>query len=283
MHVSHGQTDELVHGFGAFATRATVMAGSAAHRAALVVRAKAIDVAAELLEAAPEDLEVVDGAVCVRGTPAHSIPLGDVAAALEPSGARRLGMSPGLAGESWFEATHMTYPYGIHLVVVRVDPETGGVEVLRYVVGYDTGRAVNPMLVEGQICGGVAQGLGGALLEEFRFDELGQPLATSFMDYLLPTAGDVPAIDVLLTEDAPSPLNPLGVKGAGEGGTTGVGAAIAGAVDDALGTPGAIRRLPITPADVRALVARGAIQNGVDSPPWRTETSKTSMTTAKVV
>jgi aerobic carbon-monoxide dehydrogenase large subunit len=251
--VSHGQTDELPHGFGAFASRATVIAGSAGHHAALDVKAKAIEAAAELLEAAPDDLELVDGAVRVRGTPTISMSLGAVAAALDPMGARRLGMAPGLAAESWFEMTHMTYPYGFHLAVVRVDPETGHVEVLRYVVGYDVGRAVNPMLVEGQICGGAVQGLGGALLESFRFDELGQPLATSFMDYLLPTMGDVPTIEVLLTEDAPSPLNPLGVKGAGEGGTNAVGAAIASALDDALGMPGAISRLPVTPAEVRGL------------------------------
>jgi aerobic carbon-monoxide dehydrogenase large subunit len=251
--VSHGQTDELPHGFGAFATRATVMAGSAGHHAALAVKAKAIDVAAELLEAAPADLELVDGAVRVRGTPTVSLTLGEIAAALDPSGARRLGMAPGLAAESWFEMTHMTYPYGVHLAVVRVDADTGHVEVLRYVVGYDVGRAINPVLVEGQICGGAVQGLGGTLLEAFRFDQLGQPLATSFMDYLLPTMGDVPTIEVLLTEDAPSPLNPLGVKGAGEGGTNGVGAAVASALDDALGLPGAISRLPVTPAEIRAL------------------------------
>ena len=251
--VSHGQTDELSHGFGAFATRATVMAGSAAHRAALTVKAKAIEAAAELLEASPEDLELVDGVIRVCGTPAVSMTLGAVAAALEPTSARRLGMAAGLAAESWFEMTHMTYPYGVHLAVVRVDAETGQVEVLRYVVGYDVGRAVNPVLVEGQICGGAVQGLGGTLLESFRFDQLGQPQATSFMDYLLPTMGDVPTIEVLLTEDAPSPLNPLGLKGAGEGGTNGVGAAIASALDDALGVPGAISRLPVTPADVREL------------------------------
>ena len=127
--------------------------------------------------------------------------------------------------------------------VVRVDRETGDVEVERYLVAYDVGRAVNPMLVEGQIAGGLAQGLGGALFEEFVYDERGEPLSVTFADYLMPTAREVPPVDVLITEDAPSPLNPLGLKGAGEGGINAVGAAIASAIDDALGMPGAVTQL----------------------------------------
>src|SRR5205823_7837972 len=129
--------------------------------------------------------------------------------------------------------SHMTYPYGLHAAIVRVDAATGAVEVLRYVVAYDVGRAINPMTVEGQIVGGVAQGVGGALFEQFVYDDSGQPLATTFMDYLIPTALEMPPVEVLLSEDAPSPLNPLGVKGAGEGGTTACGAAIAAAISDA--------------------------------------------------
>ena len=127
--------------------------------------------------------------------------------------------------------------------------------VERCVVAYDIGRAVNPVLVEGQIAGGAAQGIGGALLEEFVYDAHGQPLAASFVDYLLPTSAEVPPIEALLLEDAPSPLNPLGVKGAGEAGINGMGAAIAGAVDDAIGIPGAITRLPITPCRLHTLLA----------------------------
>jgi CO/xanthine dehydrogenase Mo-binding subunit len=145
-----------------------------------------------------------------------------------------------------FTADHMTYPYGVHVAVVEIDRATAGCRVVRYVVGYDTGRAVNPMLVEGQLVGGVAQGIGGALLEEFLYDDYGQPLAVSFMDYLLPTATEVPSVEVILREDAPSPLNPLGVKGAGEGGINAAGAAIAAAVDDALGRPMSVTRLPIS-------------------------------------
>jgi carbon-monoxide dehydrogenase large subunit/6-hydroxypseudooxynicotine dehydrogenase subunit gamma len=148
----------------------------------------------------------------------------------------------------------MNYPYGIHVAVVRVDRETGGAAIERYTVGYDVGRVVNPMLLDGQIVGGVAQGLGGALLEEFVYDERGEPLSGTFADYLMPTAAEMPPVDVLITEDAPSPLNPLGLKGGGEGGTNAVGAAVAAALDDALGRPGAITRLPVTPMRLRALL-----------------------------
>jgi CO/xanthine dehydrogenase Mo-binding subunit len=144
----------------------------------------------------------------------------------------------------------MTYPYGVHLAQVALDPLTGAVTVENYLVAYDVGRAVNPMLVEGQIAGGFAQGLGGALLEEFRYDERGQPLSTTFADYLMPTIAEMPPLDILVTEDAPSPLNPLGVKGAGEAGTNAVGAAIASAIDDALGGKGLVTRLPVTPREV---------------------------------
>ena len=160
----------------------------------------------------------------------------------------------GKPAEATFNADHMTYPYGAHAAVVRVDEGTGGVTVERYVVAYDIGRAVNPMLCEGQIVGGVAQGIGGTLLELFSYDPDGQPLATSFMDYLMPTVAEQPPVEVLLSEDAPSPLNPLGLKGAGEGGTNACGAAIAAAIDDAIGRPGAVRTLPATPELVRSLI-----------------------------
>jgi CO/xanthine dehydrogenase Mo-binding subunit len=151
----------------------------------------------------------------------------------------------------------MNYPYGVHVAVAKVDRETGGVTIERYLLAYDVGRAVNPMLIEGQLAGGFAQGVGGALLEEFLYDERGEPLSVNFADYLMPTAREVPALDVLITQDAPSPLNPLGLKGAGEGGVNAVGAAIAAAIDDAVGLPGAITRLPVTPQRLRAILARG--------------------------
>jgi CO/xanthine dehydrogenase Mo-binding subunit len=121
-------------------------------------------------------------------------------------------------------------------------------------IAYDIGRAINPMLVEGQLVGGFAQGLGGSLLEEFRYDERGQPLSVTFADYLIPTASEVPPVEVLLTEDAPTPTNPLGIKGAGEGGIAAVGAVIASAIDDALQMPGAVTRLPVTPQYLRTLL-----------------------------
>jgi CO/xanthine dehydrogenase Mo-binding subunit len=142
------------------------------------------------------------------------------------------------------------------VAVAGVDAATGGVTIERYFVAYDIGRAVNPMLVEGQIAGGVAQGLGGALMEEFLYDDRGEPLSVSFADYLMPTAREVPLLDVVITEDAPSPLNPLGLKGTGEGGVNAVGAAVAAAIDDAIGMPGAITRLPVTPQRLREILRR---------------------------
>jgi carbon-monoxide dehydrogenase large subunit len=150
----------------------------------------------------------------------------------------------------------MTYPYGIQLAVVCVDPETYGIEVERFAVAYDVGRAINPTLIEGQLAGGVAQGIGGALFEIFVYSDAGDPLAASFADYLIPTMQEVPALDFLVTESAPSPINPLGVKGAGEGGITAVGAAIASAVDAAVQQRGLIDRLPITPDRLRHALLR---------------------------
>jgi aerobic carbon-monoxide dehydrogenase large subunit len=246
--VVHGQTDKIERGMGAFASRVTVMTGTATHMAAQDLRAKVLKHAADLLETDPDDLIIEDGKVERAGAPSSArLKFGEIAATLESDG--------GLSSESWFTTDHLTYPYGLHVAVVRVDGETGGIDVLRYIVAYDVGRAVNPTLVEGQIVGGSAQGLGGALLEEFVYDDEGQPLATTFMDYLLPTSMEMPMVEVLLSEDAPSPLNPLGLKGAGEGGTTAAGAAIAAAVDDAIGIPGAVTRLPISPARLRALLA----------------------------
>src|SRR5262249_55936525 len=156
----------------------------------------------------------------------------------------------------------LTYPYGASLVQVELDPETGNVRVQRCFVACEAGRAVNPLLLEGQAAGGMAQGLGGALLEEFRYDESGQPRCVSFADYLLPGAAEVPPVDVLVLEDAPSPSNPLGAKGMGESGIVGMGAAIASAVDDALGLPGAISELPIRPERVQVLIATASSAAG---------------------
>ncbi|HET7717727.1 MAG TPA: xanthine dehydrogenase family protein molybdopterin-binding subunit [Bauldia sp.] len=246
--VVHGQTERIRDGMGAFASRVTVMTGSATHMAATELKEKILAHAGVLLQQPPEALAVADGVVAPKHAPAGaSVTLAALAEAAE---------AQALAAEAWFNVSHMCYPYGIHAALVRVDRETGGVTVERLFIAYDVGRAVNPMLVAGQLLGGAAQGVGGALLEEFVYDETGQPLAASFADYLMPTATEMPPVALLVTEDARSPLNPLGVKGAGEGGITAVGAAIANAVDDALGRPGAatIGRLPLSPPRVLAAI-----------------------------
>ena len=258
--VIHGQTDLIPFGIGAHASRATVMTASATHLAALNVRKKALGVAAELLQCTPDDLDIVDGEVVRRdrsGGP--SISLGKIAQSLAPTSKMLNGRAPGLSDEGWFKTEHQVYPYGSHVAVVRIDRDTGGVAIERYAIAYDIGRAINPALVKGQIVGGFAQGLGGALFEEFTFSERGDPLAVTFADYLLPAVHETPTPDVLLREDYTSPLNPLGIKGAGESGITGVGAAIASAIDDALGIPGAVRALPVTPQRLKALVAKRAV------------------------
>jgi carbon-monoxide dehydrogenase large subunit/6-hydroxypseudooxynicotine dehydrogenase subunit gamma len=252
--VVHGRTDRIAFGLGAFASRVTVMTGEATRIAATRLRAEAIEAAAGLLQAPPAALDVINGAVVRTDMAAGpSITLAELAQALAPGSSPRPG-SPGLSAEGWFHTTHMTYPYGAHIAVVRVDGETGAVTIERYLVAYDIGRAVNPMLVEGQIAGGVAQGIGGALHEDFCYDERGEPLSVTFADYLMPTAREIPEIEVVITEDAPSPLNPLGLKGAGEGGANAAGAAIASAIDDAIGMPGGVTELPVTPLRLRALL-----------------------------
>ena len=244
--VTCGDTQRQPFGMGSWASRTTVVAGNAVHAAAQAVRLRATEVAARMLEVAPGDLVVSDGRVGVRGDPAASVTLGQVARAAGPAG---------LCARRRFDVTHMTYPYGVHIAVVEVDPGTGRVRVLRYLVAYEVGRAVNPTLVEGQLRGGAAQGIGGALLEEFSYDESGQPQATTFMEYRMPTAAEVPPIDVLVTQRAPAPGNPLGLRGAGEGGVSAAGAALASAVRDALGLAGSVGRLPLTAARVQALAA----------------------------
>jgi carbon-monoxide dehydrogenase large subunit/6-hydroxypseudooxynicotine dehydrogenase subunit gamma len=256
--VVSGDTDRQPFGGGSWASRSTVVAGNAVHAAALAVRDRATEVAARILEASPGDLVSEDGAVSVRGDPAARVMLGEIARATAPASRfLRPGEPAGLSARRRFEVTHMTYPYGVHVAVVDVDPGTGRVEVLRYLVAYEVGRAVNPALVEGQLRGGAAQGIGGALLEEFCYDDAGQPQSATFMDYRMPTAAEVPPIDVLVTQDAPAPGNPLGVRGAGEGGVSAAGAVLASAVRDALGLAGSVGQLPLTAARVQELASSG--------------------------
>lgn len=256
--VVNGDTERQPFGGGSWASRSTVVAGSAVHAAAGAVRDRAAEVAARMLEAAPGDLVITCGRISVRGDPGAAVTLAEVARATDPASPwLRPGEAAGLSARRRFEVDRMTYPYGVHLAVVDVDPGTGGVRVLRYLVAYEVGRAVNPALVAGQLRGGAAQGIGGALLEEFTYDENGQPQAATFMDYRVPTAAEVPPIDVLITQDSPAPGNPLGVRGAGEGGVSAAGAVLASAVRDALGLAGSVGRLPLTPARVQELATNG--------------------------
>ncbi len=219
--VGHGDTAEVPDGVGAWGSRATVVAGNAVLAAARTVKERLRERAARGLEAAKEDLSAED-----------------------------------LSATHVFHASRMTYPYGASVAVVEVDPEVGQIAILDYAIAYDVGRAINPTLVEGQLVGGLAQGIGGAVLEELAYDADGQPLATTFMDYLLPTSMEMPRrVSVKVLEEAPTPLNPLGVKGAGEGGVAGAGAAIANAVADALRPWGVeITDLPLSPERILALI-----------------------------
>jgi aerobic carbon-monoxide dehydrogenase large subunit len=254
--VTHGQTDRIAHGIGAHASRATVMTGNAVRVAALNVRAKALDMAAELLQTTPEGLDIRNGAIFLRDAPkSASISLAAVARALSPDSKILGPRDPGLCADGWFRTGNMVFPYGALIAVARIDRGTAAIAVERLLLAFDIGRAVNPMLVKGQLVGGLVQGVGGALLENFRYDDAGQPLAVTFADYLLPTLHDAPDIELLLREAAPSPFNPLGIKSAGEAGIIAVGAAIASAVDDAIGRPGAIKHLPITPQQVFDLLS----------------------------
>lgn len=257
--VVHGRTDRIADGMGAFAARATVMAGSAVHLATTELRRKILEVAAPLLQSTPELLTIDRGRVQGARTSA-SLGMSDLADELaeaqKADAASDLPEGVVLAAEARFTTAHMTYPYGVVAVLVRLDVDTGGLALEHLWVGYDVGRAVNPMLIDAQIAGGAVQGIGGALFEDFVYDPAGQPLAASFADYLIPGLAEVPPIEVLIAEDAPSPLNPLGFKGAGEAGINAIGAAIASAVDNALGKPGAVDRLPITSERLHGLAHR---------------------------
>jgi aerobic carbon-monoxide dehydrogenase large subunit len=250
-----GQTDCIQYGIGAHASRSSVMTGNATRAAALKVRAKALTLAAELLQTPADELEIADGVVVRRDQAGGaSITLAEIARHMAPDSATLGERDPGLTAEGWFRSDRMTYPYGVQIGVVSVDADTGQVTVERFLLAYDIGRSINPMLVRGQLVGGFAQGLGGALYEEFRYDRHGQPQNATLLDYALPRCCDMCPVDVLVTEDALSPSNPLGIKSVGEGGINGVGAVIAAAIDEAIGMPGAISRLPATPERVRALL-----------------------------
>jgi aerobic carbon-monoxide dehydrogenase large subunit len=267
-----GDTRRMGYAVGTFASRAAVMSGSAIALAARAARAKAVKVAAEALEANPEDLEIVDGIVRVVGSPGAQISLGTVAVLSNPlryafddsaKAATQFVVGdtskppiaadeePGIEGREFFSPMQSTFASGMHAVIIETDPDTAEIKILRYCVVHDCGNLINPRIVEGQIHGGVAQGVGGALYERMAYDESGQLQNASFMDFLMPYVTEVPnkiEIDHLVT---PSPLNPLGIKGAGEAGVIPVSAAIASAIEDAEGI--AITAMPISPSELFAL------------------------------
>jgi aerobic carbon-monoxide dehydrogenase large subunit len=253
--VTTGDTRSFGWGTGTFASRGIVVAGTACHEAALRVRAKVLKQAAELLEAAEGDLVLAGGSVSVRGSPGHAISLAQLAAEANPlRGAVKPGTEPGLEATAYFGPARGNAANGVHAMIVEVDPETMMVKILRYVVVHDAGKVIHPVIVEGQIQGGVAHGIGNSFYEQLVWDENGQLLNASLMDYLLPTALDVPTVEISHRETA-SPLNPLGVKGVGEAGAIPTGAAFAQAVEDALaGTGVEILEIPLSPSRLFALL-----------------------------
>ncbi len=254
-----GDTAAAPLGLGGFASRQTVTAGSSVKIAAEAVAAKARKLASHMLEAAEEDLEIVDGEVRVVGAPQLAVTLGELARVLKgaPGYAFPPGIDPGLDASATFRIDQLAYSNACHVVEVEVDVETGGVEILRYIALQDAGRRVNPMIVEGQVHGGIAHGVGNALLEWMGYDASGQPVTTTFADYLLPTATDLPKFETLYKE-SPSPHNPLGVKGVGEVGVIPAAAAVISAIENALAPYGVrIGQMPIMPHEIVALIARG--------------------------
>jgi CO/xanthine dehydrogenase Mo-binding subunit len=273
VYVTTGDTRRFPYAVGTYASRAAVMSGNAVALAARAVRAKAVQVAADALEAAPDDIEIAGGVAHVRGVPGRGIPLSQVAVLSNPlrysfskeaQAATQFASpadpdvppvpddeEPGLEARDYYSPVRSTFASGVHAAVVAVDPATGDVEVLRYAVVHDCGRLINPMLVEGQIHGGVAQGVAGALLERVVYDESGNLCNASFMEFLMPYVSEVPPLTVGHTE-TPSPLNPLGIKGAGEAGVIPGAACLAAAIEDAVGVR--IDRMPISPPELWALL-----------------------------
>jgi aerobic carbon-monoxide dehydrogenase large subunit len=254
--VECGDSEQAPEGFGSFGSRSTLQGGSAVHGAAVTLRSTLLRVAADVLETDVRDLRLEDGRVHVVGMADAGLEFEQIAQLVlrEPRFIRDDTIR--LRERHQFELEARTHPYGVHAAIVELDPTTGHVTCHRYLVAVEVGRAVNPTLVEGQVAGGVAQGLGGALMEEFRYDDAGQPLSSTFMDYLVPTAVEVPVVETLITEDAPARNNPLGIRGVGEAGVCAVGGVVANAVLDALGDHEPVAMLPIRPGTVLERLVR---------------------------
>jgi carbon-monoxide dehydrogenase large subunit len=255
--VINADTAAIPMGVGTFASRSAVVAGSAINEAATRVRSKLADAAGALLEAAADDIDIDEGLAFVRGAPQSAVPLARVVQSALPTYGAPSVIEADFQATVYRQVPTVTYASAVHVALVEVDVETGTVKLLRYVVAHDCGRLINPMIVDGQISGGVAQGIGGGLYEELVYDASGQFLSGSFMDYLVPTSAEIPPIEMIHLE-YPSPRNPLGVKGVGEGGAISPPAAIANAVEDALRPFGVcIRQIPLTPERVRNLITQG--------------------------
>ncbi len=262
--VRHGDTGLIPYGGGSYASRTAVLGGNAVYACANMVREKAIRAAARKLEVAEADLVLAGGRVALDGAPGHGLPLGAIARMLAPGNpelmpppAEALALDQdGLAATAYIRGVPSgTSVFAVHVADVAVDTETGQITVERYFVACDVGRAINPMIVEGQLVGGVVQGIGGTLLEELAYDRHGQLQTGSFADYLLPSVHEAPPITALVLEETRAPGNALGVKGVGEVGPSGVAAAIGNAVARALGTMRGINALPLTPERVLAAIA----------------------------
>ncbi len=252
-----GDTDLVRYSIGTFASRAGVVAGSAALEAARATRVKALAIAASMLEASAADLVLADGRVGVKGSPDRTVTLAQIAErALGEAGIPlKLDTGPGLGAISAFTPSATTYPTGAHAAVVEVDVETGQVTILRYAAVEDFGTLFNPLVVDGQVAGGIVHGIGNTFLERVVHDSDGQVLTATMMDYLMPTAPDVPAMEIEHL-GTPSPLNPLGAKGAGQGGTIPVPAVLVAAVEDALRPLGVrLRRAPVSQSELLAATA----------------------------
>ncbi len=267
VHVVTGDTREFGWGTGTFASRGAVVAGSACHEAAQIVRRKVLDVGARVLGASVDEVELAAGTVRVIGDDARSIRLGMLAGHANPlRGAVTPGTEPGLEATAYFGPDHGSTASGVHAVVVEVDPETAMVKFLRYVVVHDCGKLINPVIVAGQVQGGVAHGIGNAFFEQLIYDEGGQLMNASFMDYLLPTAMDVPRVEMAHRETT-APLNPLGLKGVGEAGCIPTGAAFAQAIEDALPHLDLeIREIPLSPNRLWELLRDAAPADRRDEP-----------------
>ena len=254
--IVEGDTERCPYGSGSFASRSMVVSGGALVLAARRVREKITAIAAHMLEAAGPDLTIEAGTIAVRGAPGRAVTIAEVAdLAHRPSGGTLPpGVDPGLEATQYYDPPPATFSNGTHVAVVEVDPETGQVAIVRHVVVEDCGRIVNPMIVDGQTHGAVAQGIGNALFEDFAYDDGGQPLTTSFLDYVIPGTMEVPPIDIVHMETPPA-TSVTGFKGMAEGGTIGSTAAVANAVADALAPLGIeVRELPLTPDRVHRLI-----------------------------